>query len=360
VAHAAATRVGRTAAARRALTALGVRRGAGAVTVFGLRATVRAGTVVTQAGPTREPVALPRSAPAARRLSGRLARAGVEAIRTPAVLRATEPSWLFYADHGPSQAFEHPGRVVLVGARTGRVRVSRTLRWIPLIDGRLPAFFRTPAAHEGARYRVFDRPWRAPARPAATAASARAGSAQASDAAARRLAAALAADRSCALRVSDTLGDVHDYGRVDRTSAELGRVLERLSGLDPGFVSQRITAGAGLSPVAAAERLIAAGCRTLLLYAAGGGTRTGAAGIVVGVRPAGRTAVHWHALAAADVARLVRRHRDVAFHLVFDAPFAYGNGVACVLLRGAQAAGRARPVDCRATCCPSRRSRPTR
>ena len=176
-----------------------------------------------------------------------------------------EPVWFFHEDQGPSQAFAHPGRIVLVGARTGKVRISRTINWVPLIGNRPPVFFRSAAAYESDRYRVFDRPW------SDAATTNRANTRQAGDNGARQeVADALAAEKSCALRISDTLGDFYDFGRVDKTRARLGNFFEGLEKLNAGFLSRRYTTKGGKSPIAAAQDMIdAAGCKDLFIYGAG-------------------------------------------------------------------------------------------
>jgi hypothetical protein len=314
----AAAATDRAAAVRAALGALKAQSGDDALTVFALPRAVAAGTTVTQAGPAATLAAARRVR--APRVSAALSRAGVTAVSTRAVLRTTEPSWLLYADQGPSQAYEHPGRVVVVGARTGQVRVSPTLRWVPLFDGRLPEFFRSPAAYRSKDLRVLDRPWKQKTLPAPAGARSTA-TAEEAAAAQKRLADAIARDHSCALRVSDTLGDFYDFGSVDRTRAALGRAFNRLARLNPGFVTQRYTARARTTAVDAAQKLIAGGCTDLALYVAGSGTRTGAAGIVIGVRPRSG-GVQWHTLTAADIEGLVQANRHVTFKLVFDAPYA--------------------------------------
>ena len=305
----------RSAAAKKALAALDARQGDDPLIVFGLRRTVAAGTRVTQAGPGGAAVRKRGS-----RTTRRLARAGVDAIAAGRVMTANEASWLFFADEGPNLAFEHPGHVVLVGRQSGKVRVSKQLRWVPLVNGRVPAFFASPRNYASKRYRVLDRPWKQ-ARAAKARAKAAANS-PAVSAAQQRLADALAAERSCALRVSDTLGDFYDFGRVDETRASLGRILNRLSRLNAGFVSRRYTAGAGRTAIQSAQALIDDGCRDLFLYVAGSATKSGPAAIVVGVRPRGAGAIQWQTLTAESVEDLIAANRDVTFKLAFDAPYA--------------------------------------
>jgi hypothetical protein len=313
--------VDRQAAAKKALAALDVQKGDEPVIVFGLRGTLPPGTLVSQAGPSGA-----AAAPAARSRfelarQRRIRSAGVEMRRTSSVIRAgSEPVWLFHEDAGPSQAFEHPGRIVLVGARTGAVRVSREIRWVPLVAGRVLPFFRTARAYESERYRVFSRAW-----PTSTTRR-RARTRQAGDGSRQEIADALAAEKSCALRVSDTVGDFFDFGRVDVTRARLGNLLEGLEDLNAGFVSRRYTTKAGLTPIQAAQALIDdAGCRDLLMYVAGAGPRSGEAGIVIGMRPVRGGAIEWHLLTGDQLEALVKRNRDVTFKFVFDTPYARMN-----------------------------------
>ncbi len=313
--------VDRQAAAKKALAELGSRNGDDPVIVFGLRRTLPAGTLVSQAGPSGAATAPPARSRFELQRQRRIRSAGVKVRRTSSVIRAgSEPVWLFHEDAGPSQAFEHPGRIVLVGARTGAVRVSRGIRWVPLVGGRVLPFFRSAQAYESKRYRVFSRAWPADTtRPPAR-------TRQADDGSRQQIADALAAEKACALRVSDTAGDFFDFGRVDVTRARLGNFLEDLEDLNAGFVSRRYTTKAGLTPIQSAQALIDdAGCRDLLLYVAGAAPRTGEAGIVVGMRPAGGGALEWHLLTGEQLEALVKRNRGVTFKFVFDAPYARMN-----------------------------------
>jgi hypothetical protein len=321
VAAPSAHAVDRPAAAKKALAALGTERSDDPVIVFGLRSTVAPGTLISQAGP-RGAVLAPSGGDRYHRLrAARIRRAGVELRSAATVMRVgAERAWLFYEDRGPSQAFEHPGRVVLVGARTGRVRTSSRLRWVPLVGGRAPAFFRSAEGYESKRYRILTRAW--PAETTRPPARMR----QADDASRQPIADALAAERSCALRVSDTVGDFFDFGRVDITRARLGNFLEDLEDLNAGFVSRRYTTLSGRTPIETAQAMIdGSGCRDLFMYVAGAGPRTGDAGIVVGMRPAGGGTLEWHLLTGEQLEALVKRNRGVTFKFVFDAPYARMN-----------------------------------
>jgi hypothetical protein len=122
-----ASAITRKQAARKALTALGSSTGSNPVIVFGLRKSLRAGTRVTQTG------------------SNRVATVG------------HQRAFFFYEDSGPFQLYPHQGRVALVGARSGNVRVSKRIAWAPLVNGKRPAFLSSSQGYRSARYRVFYR-----------------------------------------------------------------------------------------------------------------------------------------------------------------------------------------------------------
>jgi hypothetical protein len=124
-------------ATHKALAALGAAEADGPVVVFGLPGPLRAGSRVTQ---------------------GR-AKSTVLAVRR-------ERALFFYQDGAPAQPYPHPGRVALVGLRSGKVRLSRTITRAPRVNGRLPAFLRSRAAYRSSRYRVFELSRRAAKAPA--------------------------------------------------------------------------------------------------------------------------------------------------------------------------------------------------
>ncbi|HEX8120637.1 MAG TPA: tandem-95 repeat protein, partial [Solirubrobacteraceae bacterium] len=309
--------VDRDAAAKKALAALGTADNDDPVIVFGTTRTIRARSTVTEAGPG---ATVPRAEAGnryQRARAKRIGRAGVRLHRAPVLLRTgDEASWFFFEDRGPHQMFEHQGRVVVVGATSGKVTLSRQTSWVPLVDGRAPAFFRSTRGYESKRYRVLSRPWAAPG------ARSRARTRQAPPSGPRQqVADALAAEKSCALRISDTLGDFLDFGRVDKTRARLGLFFEGLEKLNAGFVSRRYTTSAGRTPMTVAQRLIdEAGCKDLFLYLAGGAPRTGDGGIVVGMRPAAGGLIEWQVITAADLEALVKANPSVTFKFLFDAP----------------------------------------
>ena len=127
-APASASATSRKQAAKRALAALGSKKGSRAVIVFGLTKTVRADARVTHAG-----------------------------TKTRVVRARYERAFFFYEDSGPYQSYRHPGRVALVGAKSGKVRLSKTIMRAPLVNGKRPAFLRSSKAYRSSKYRVFSR-----------------------------------------------------------------------------------------------------------------------------------------------------------------------------------------------------------
>src|SRR3954469_8459928 len=120
--------VSRTQATGKALNALGARKGAGSLIVFALRTASPAGTKVTQRGSQKLVIKVGR-----------------------------ERAFFFYEDLGPLRAYPHPGLVALVGAKSGKVRLSKAFSRAPLVGGKLPAFLTSAASYRSSRYRVYSR-----------------------------------------------------------------------------------------------------------------------------------------------------------------------------------------------------------
>src|SRR5437764_1365317 len=120
--------INRKHASGKALSALGTSRGAGPAIVFGLKSASPAGARVTQGGSKKLVLG-----------------------------RARERAFFYYEDLGPFRAYPHPGRVALVGAKSGKVRVSKVLSRAPRVNGRLPVFLRSSSAYRSSSYRVFAR-----------------------------------------------------------------------------------------------------------------------------------------------------------------------------------------------------------
>ena len=127
-APASASATSRKQAAKRALAALGSKKGSRAVIVFGLTKSLRATARVTQAGSARRLVTIRH-----------------------------QRAFFFYEDSGPYQRYRHPGRVAMVGVKSGKVKLSKTITRAPLVNGKRPAFLRSSKAYRSSRYRVFSR-----------------------------------------------------------------------------------------------------------------------------------------------------------------------------------------------------------
>ena len=221
---------------------------------------------------------------------------------------------------GPNLAFEHPGRVVLVGQQSGKVRVSKRLRWVPLVNGRLPAFFASPSGYASkATASSTARGRAAPRRPGPRGRREHAEPAPPSSASPTRSPPSARARCASPTRSATSTTSAASTRRA-RASAASSTASSRLNA---GFVSQRYTARAGRTPIQSAQRLIDDGCRDLFLYVAGSGTET---------RPGRRRRRRPPARRPRDpvAARSPpprssassRANRNVTFKLVFDAPYA--------------------------------------
>src|SRR3954454_18506554 len=126
-AAAPASAITRRQAAKKALAALGTAKGGDPAIVFGLRKALRAHARVT--------------------------------VRGKRVVKVARRAFFFYEDLAPFKPYRHPGRVALVAARRGEVKVSRTIVWPPRVNGRLPVFLRSRKAYRSPKYRVFFRPF---------------------------------------------------------------------------------------------------------------------------------------------------------------------------------------------------------
>ncbi len=62
--------------------------------------------------------------------------------------------WLYWADYGCTTFFAHPSLLVLLDARTGRVRAAHQLLWMPMINGTIAPWLSDAAAYDNPRYRV--------------------------------------------------------------------------------------------------------------------------------------------------------------------------------------------------------------
>lgn len=324
--------VSRAQAEQRVLRALDVETGKTPIVLFRNLKTVKPGTPIRQAGPATS------TAKATAPSSKILKAAGVDVVKAAPIFTVKgEPAWFFYADLAPFQAYEHAGRVAIVGKRTGRVQLSKTLKWPPLVGAKLPAFLQNYAAYRDDRYRVFERAWTlgAGATNAAPAATRQVRgnekvvptlpstlkSDPAALAARREAARQLALEKSCAIRVSDSLGDFFDAGPVDATRAALGRILFELSQNDAGFYTAWYRTADGTPADLVAKAVKEKGCRDILLYLAGGGTEQGkdpAVGVGLRARPGGK--LERQLVTASAVRKILAAHPGVTFKLAVEAP----------------------------------------
>ena len=109
------------------------------VIVFGLGKPLRASQSVTMASASQ--LGIVRPSRAVKRSLPRLGR----------------KVWMFWADYVPYAHFTHPSELILIDDRTGRVIRQELTGWYPLVDGRRPAFLRSPAAYNNERWQVFRR-----------------------------------------------------------------------------------------------------------------------------------------------------------------------------------------------------------
>ena len=315
-------------AAARAVDALGADQGDAALIVFGLPKPVKAGTTITQAG-TRKP-----SKGASKGLSSKLRSAGVRLVKAPRVLTARKRSYLFYEDQGPYQLYQHPGRVALVDAASGKVTVSKTITWPPLVNGRLPAFLKSAGAYRSSKYQVLNRPHTVqgatqqprplnrnlfdqdpfgPGKPLPSKTNS------------KIIANRLAAERSCALRVTDTLPSFWNASELNLTRSYVGTLFEQLERDNPGFVDDRYGARSGESLGQSVDRLVGAGCKDILLYIAGQGYSSAGEPVIhlgTSVRRGGMIAQQ--NISASELTKMVAARPGTTFKFKIDAPYAGG------------------------------------
>jgi hypothetical protein len=128
----------RGAAAAVALTLLSLVVAGAAFAVTPKQATKRA---VAALGSTGHPVIVYGVATALRP-GARITQAGGKKSARHLLTVGSERAFLFYEDGAPYRAYPHRGRVALVGASTGKIRLSRTFRHRPRVNGARPALRR--------------------------------------------------------------------------------------------------------------------------------------------------------------------------------------------------------------------------
>jgi Bacterial Ig domain len=106
-AAAPASAVTRKQATKHALAALGSKSRSGPVVVSGLKNPLRAGTRITQAGSGKHVITVGKGG-----------------------------AFFYYENSAPSRPYPHRGRVALVGAKSGKVRLSGTITRAPRVNGK--------------------------------------------------------------------------------------------------------------------------------------------------------------------------------------------------------------------------------
>ncbi len=283
----------------KALKATQAERGArGGVILFGLRATIRARASIREAGRRPPPTG-----------------ASTRAMRSVLTV-GRERAFFFYLDRGAHQAYEHPGRVILVGQRSGRVIRSRTLQFAPTIDGRLPIFLRSREGYELPAYRVFAKDYSVGG--AARAASAGPGpfGARAAESAAtprsaaseRLVASSLAAEKSCTVTVGGRRGET-----LETLGSSTGTPVLPLLIYDQ-------TGSASLASFVRTEAIGRRGCRDILIAISGDGYRSLAPPSTrTGLTTSGSRMREYH-VNLAVLRSIVASNPSVTFKLMLDGP----------------------------------------
>jgi hypothetical protein len=73
----------------------------------------------------------------------------------PKLRAAGRAVWVYWLDQAYGARFEHPGRILLVDDRSGTASRPRATLWYPLVDGRRPAYLRSPKAYAQKQWRVW-------------------------------------------------------------------------------------------------------------------------------------------------------------------------------------------------------------
>ena len=71
--------------------------------------------------------------------------------------RIGKRAWLYWQDLAPHAGFEHDSVMLIIDARTGRVLRRKKLRYYPIVNGKRPAYLRSPRAYAKSKFRVFEK-----------------------------------------------------------------------------------------------------------------------------------------------------------------------------------------------------------
>jgi hypothetical protein len=280
----------------RALKATRAERSRGGVILFGLRAPVRAHASI-------------------RELGRRPAPAGSDTRVMRSVLHAGgERAYFFYLDRGAYQSYEHPGRVLLVDAASGRVTRSRAMRFAPVIDGSRPIFLRSREGYDAPAHRVSASEYSVSGAARAAAANPL-GAFGAGPTASLRSAASesvvatsLAAERSCTVAVGGPRS-----ASLAKLGSESGSPILPLLRYDP-------STHRSLAAFVDSEAVVGHGCRDVLIGISGDGYRSISP-------PASRTSAssfgrrmrEYH-VTAPMLRAIVAANPSVTFELMIDGP----------------------------------------
>ncbi|MEY2442547.1 MAG: hypothetical protein QOJ46_1973, partial [bacterium] len=286
------------AARTKALKATRAERARGGVILFGLHSPIRAHASIREAGRRPPPTGL-----------------STRTMRTVLTV-GSERAFFFYLDRGAYQAYEHAGRVIVVGQRSGRVIRSRTLRFAPAIDGRLPVFLRSREGYELPAYRVDTTEYSVAGAARAASVGPGAFGARAAEAAAtprsvaseRLVAASLAAERSCTIAVG---------GRRGETLETLGST----SGAPvlPLLIYDQ-TGRTSLASFVRTQAIGRRGCRDVLIAISGDGYRLLAPPSTrTGLATSGRRMLEYH-VNLAVLRSIIASNPSVTFKLMLDGP----------------------------------------
>ena len=278
----------------KALRATKSERAHGGVILFNLAAPVRQRAVIREFG-RRDP------------------EAGLHTRTMPLVLRAGERSYFFYVDRGAYQAYGHAGRVLLVGAATGRIRRSRLLRFAPVIDGRLPGFLQDSDRYLARASRVAATPYSVRRHGTRSARSAARGRGRASRARPRRpdserlAAARLGAEHACLVTVGGRASDLGSLGSASGTAVMPRLVFAPSSKVPlPSFITSHV--------------IRRSGCRDVAIVISGDGYRILSRPIVRTHASTSGSQIREYHVSATMLRRIIRAHPSVTFELIVDAP----------------------------------------
>jgi hypothetical protein len=289
-AQVASASVTRQQASKTALRVAKVHKGKAPVAVFMMLQPVAKGAAITEIGPAKY--------------------ASTRKVKPKLLARTStrERSWMFYVDSMPYGQFQHGGRIVLIGATSGRVLLSKTTRYSPYVNGKLPPFLGNTRRYQAKTWRVFYRPWTQKAKTVPLQRS----TFQTNPDLRSDLAHALGAQRTCIVIAGARGPGV--TGEVSARSATFVEYYFRgLAKLDADvgvwrYAPASSTTFADYLEEVASEQT----CTNMLVYIAAQGTASGTPLVMLDTAKV-------QELRAKQLLKLMRAHRSTKFSLVMDA-----------------------------------------